>query len=204
VRRRDVGQLFERGTRRVVVTVRDFARRFQRGRAMRAMAAAVLGRRRSIVNGRHSVAGMLVLLVLLVLRMCSVVAWLVSCVASVPRRGVLVHGEVRIACCLASPRRGTRRQAGRQISDGEQRDDMASSAGLRAAQAPQNVRSMRHRAISMLVITLGRRIAANKYRKTHAYSRVLRSRSALPTTETEERLIARLATIGDSNRPNAG
>ena len=37
-----------------------------------------------------------------------------------------------------------------------------------------------------------------------AYSRVTRSRSALPTTLTEDSAIAAAAMIGDSNSPNAG
>ena len=36
------------------------------------------------------------------------------------------------------------------------------------------------------------------------YSRVIRSRSALPTTLTEDSAMAAAAMIGDSNSPNAG
>lgn len=48
-------------------------------------------------------------------------------------------------------------------------------------------------------------LAAGQQRQSGPYAaRTPRRRRALPTTLTEERLIARAATIGDSSKPKAG
>ncbi|NRB92046.1 hypothetical protein C7M62_37185 [Bradyrhizobium sp. WBAH10] len=45
---------------------------------------------------------------------------------------------------------------------------------------------------------------AHRPRSQSGHSRIARSRSALPTTLTEDSAIAAAAMIGESNRPNAG
>ena len=153
---------------------------------MRAVVGAVFGRRRrSLGIGRHATVALMTML-----RVCGV-------------NMLLLDGDdVRMVHWLAR-RRGTRRDAGRKIGRGKRRDDIARSAGFPAAQTRENVRSIIHFVDSML-ITLGRRVTPNKYRPREPYSRTLRSRSAFPTTDTDERLIARLAMIGDSSKPNTG
>jgi len=49
-----------------------------------------------------------------------------------------------------------------------------------------------------------RRAAQHPGNARSGYSRVIRSRSALPTTLTEDSAIAAAAMIGDSNSPNEG
>ena len=52
-----------------------------------------------------------------------------------------------------------------------------------------------------------KRGALRSVRGTHAaagYSRVIRSRNALPTTLTDDSAIAAAAMMGDSSKPNAG
>lgn len=48
------------------------------------------------------------------------------------------------------------------------------------------------------------RTPSNSKRRAASHSATLRSRKALPITETEERLIAKAAIIGESRIPNTG
>ena len=122
-------------------------------------------------------------------------------------RGVTLRRDlaVRARDRVASPRRraarnGTRRHAGREISDSECAGDIARRAGFPPAQPPENAQSTIHGADSLLV-TLGRHPTRDK---CASYNRAVRRRNALPTTDTEDRLIAKLAMTGDSNKPSAG
>ena len=98
---------------------------------------------------------------------------------------------------------GARRNTGREISNGERRDDIARRPALPASQPRENVRSIVHGSDSTHHCRR-RRNLKQVAENLNVYKRVLRSRSALPPTDTDERLIARLAMIGDNNRPKIG
>ena len=94
------------------------------------------------------------------------------------------------------PRRRDGRLMPPRVPDAVQRETLLRRAGTHCESGPRLSSAPRRK-----------RGALRSIRGTHAaasYSRVIRSRNALPTTLTDDSAIAAAAMIGDSSRPNAG